>query len=213
MELEQILMNYAYEAWALEEYLDMMEKNTLRLAEEQREKRLDLLRTVAATIGKDNMDSYGAERSAEAIVRDIIPRYMRGSFIVAVWSFFEQTITEAAKFAETFDQPRISFSAIRGDFLTRTRIFFEAIPVFWNQEEEIDKLKIIEFIRHQVVHSNLKITARNLVEAKRLASLGIGLDIVGDRISIQESFCQASYDLVSKVLVAKIMEIHQSYPY
>ena len=113
-----------YELWAIGQFLDIVEPQIKFLTDQ------DPLRTFAKLRAGsyDDADIDFATQELRERKKYVIPRFMRGSFLVALWACYEAGITELAAYRQSEIGAKIDINELRaGDFLSRARRYFDAV--------------------------------------------------------------------------------------
>jgi hypothetical protein len=144
-----------YELWALGHMLAIIEPAIERLAKENESDTLEALKRAGWDQDEAELD-LALQEVAET--RDfVLPRFMRGPFVLALWACFESAVEAVARTLREETGAPISLDELRGNsFLARARHYFEAIL---EMPLEVDKardgrLTDLSTIRNALAHSN-----------------------------------------------------------
>lgn len=189
-----------YELWALGQYLEIIERNIPHLSQSERQRILGQM-----TSGADFAEFDLLSQEADQIEEDVIPRHLRGSFVVVLWAVFEGAVITVAKYAQQAENFRLGLSDLRGGFSDRARKYFAYGLEFTLVQDNAnwEALRALETVRHVVAHTNSRIAELDESSRARLSALsGSGIRIKEDRdfMVIEASFCRSSYDVVDLVL-------------
>ena len=104
--------------FALEQYLDLLVSNLPILIDAERKKRMELAKLFLAEKYPSYVETAGSQ------IEFILPRYIFGSYIVFLWSFFEETYSRYCEWVEKSDEAlsiylELSLSDLGGNFLSR----------------------------------------------------------------------------------------------
>ena len=188
----------------LKEYQDLMESNITHLANKYREQ---LIKT--ASLFQFNELKELIHPAAESMEKDIIPRYIRGSFIIILWSFFEDSTIFVIKTINMYfrdpDTQNVPYDRLGRDFLTRAETFFGYRHPSDNIGDEflnnIEKLKLIKEIRNNIVHKNLVVSEKDYHKLSTLIEHTPGLELSNNHLVVKEEFCDFAYTVVNDVLM------------
>ncbi len=143
-----------YELWALRHMLDLIEPAIAHLSEVDEKQTLEELRKA----GWDHL-----EPEVDIALQDIrekrlyvLPRYMRGPFLVAVWACLESAVTAIAEQkAREIDAP-VRLGELKGDFLTRAGRYFGAVLGFPFEEDQARRRRLdaLYSVRNVIAHAN-----------------------------------------------------------
>lgn len=144
-----------YELWALGQFLELIEPQIKRLQEQDQAKIFEELRQK----GWDH-DEYELQRASEELHERqnfVIPRFMRGPFLIALWACYEAGVGELADGRRREIGAKLSMQEIRGgDFLGRARRYFDAvlgIPLD-TDEARYARLAELSIVRNSLAHAN-----------------------------------------------------------
>ncbi len=144
MKYSNLKANSQIELWVAQQYLDLIQLDQSHLIELERERYI--IQAKLFTI--DNKEEYieQANLMGELLEKYVIPRYVGNTFILILWSIFEDAMTEIAKYVQERDMPTISLSDLNGDFLHKLEKFFENKAVFFQtNSSELNSLRSLYF--------------------------------------------------------------------
>src|SRR3972149_8784208 len=169
MQLDFRFVEIDYEIWALGQYLDIIERNIPHLSKTERDR---LLASISSHHGSDE-DYLLVSQEADRIEEDVIPRHLRGSFIVALWAVFEGAVISITKHIQQVERLKLSLKDVRGDFLDRAMKYFDYIVEFALIVDPSDweKLRNIEMIRHIIAHSNSRLNDLDPNKRKQITAI------------------------------------------
>lgn len=190
--------------FVLREYQDLMESNITYLANKYCEQ---LIKT--ASLFQFNELKELIRPAAESMEKDIIPRYIRGSFIIILWSFFEYStifvIKTINKYFRDIDTQNFPYDKLGGDFLTRADTFFDYRHPDDNIGDgflnNLKELKVIKEIRNNIVHKNLVVSEKDYHKLSTLIEHTPGLELSNNHLVVKEEFCDFAYTVVNDVLM------------
>jgi hypothetical protein len=119
------LADVEFELWALEEHLAALEESVQYL------KAQDRIRTEARLreqgLSGDEGEVQLEFQDHDQRVNHVLPRYLRGSFLVALWAVFEAAVRDIAEHLRTQNQRELRLGDIRGDLLERGQKYFKYV--------------------------------------------------------------------------------------
>lgn len=199
-------VQFDYELWALGHMLGVIEPTIERLANEDESKTFEELQRDGWANDEAELDlAYQDIREKRDFV---LPRFMRGPFIVALWACFESGVQSVAKGLHTEMSAPIRLDELKGDsFLSRAHRYFDAIlqlPL------EVDaaryaRLTNLYLVRNAIAHANGLQEAmspgrwQRLIQA--LSEKGAEAESVErGAVVLTPEYVRASYDDVSESL-------------
>ncbi len=185
-----------WELWALGQYLSLLEPQIAQLGKEAETRAYAKLAPGETDEGEISLASSEAYEMQEKV----IPRFMRGPFLVAVWACFEAAVAHIA------DQMRkdlgvdLWFGELRGEhFLDRARRYFTAVlrSPFDDDASRYARLCDLQRVRNSLAHSNGQRAAmsddawKKLVEA--LKRNGVTIENHEDALILTAEYTKAAY--------------------
>lgn len=144
-----------YELWALGHMLGVIEPAIERLSRDSEETILVELRR---TGGEDDDAEWDlAWQDIREIQEHVLPRFMRGPFVVSVWASFEGAVRSVAKTMQSEAHSSIAFAGIRRPiFPVRARSYFATQFDFALDEDEdrFERLTDLYKVRNGLAHTN-----------------------------------------------------------
>jgi hypothetical protein len=190
-----------YELWALGHMLGVIEP-TIEFLAQQNEAELVADLEARGWIHDDAERQFVYQDIAE--VRDyVLPRFMRGPFVVALWASFESTVRQVAwaRSAEIGVSSR--FKVGRGSFLARASGYFErrlALPLDLDAERYA-RLVDLYAVRNALAHANGLKDGMSAQEWRQLSQVGIRrgapVDEWHDMLVLPHDFVERAYADVS----------------
>ena len=114
-----------YELWGLGQVLPVLEATIDRLAREDEAATIASLREAGATIDDGDVD-IAYQDIAEK--RDyVLPRFVRGPFVIALWATFESLIQAIARERAKAMNAPLGMSQLRGDFIAKPEARVEVL--------------------------------------------------------------------------------------
>jgi hypothetical protein len=154
MRIDLSYVELEYELWALGHMLETIEPAIKELSGQAEAQTLSEIRRQ----GWDWDDGAGVAFQELSEKREyVLPRFMRGPFLVALWACFESGVQSVAKQRGLEVDARIGLAELKGDsFLKRARRYFEAILDLPLDEDRgrYDRLVDLYRIRCALAHAN-----------------------------------------------------------
>ena len=203
-----------YELWALEQMLKVIEPAIESLAGADAQQAVDEI----SRQGWEPGDGDGEMLLQEVYEkRDyVLPRFMRGPFLVSVWACFETAVQSVARLCAKEIEAPIRMNELRGDdFLKRAIRYFDAIlglPLD-SDGDRLKRLNDLYVIRCALAHAN---GLREGMSDEKWAELCKALGRQGlapdsrDLVLLTENFVACAYDDVRACLKDLVARARQS---
>lgn len=162
-----------YELWALGQFLKFMEPQIATLQVQDEATTFRQLRE--SGWDDDEMELQLASQELRERQEFVVPRFMRGPFLVALWACYEAAVTEIASFIQRTKQAGLELSELRGDsLLTRARRYFDAVLLEPLDLDDSRYARLVDLmvIRHSLAHANGQ---RRAMTPRRWATLSDAL--------------------------------------
>ena len=144
-----------YELWALRHMLGLIEPEIERLATESE------ARTLADLKASDWYDDPAERDMAFQDIREIrdyvLPRFMRGPFLISLWACFEAGVRAVATRVHDEQLAPIALQELRSDsFVKQARRYFSAILLLPLDEDEARYSRLVDLyrVRNALAHAN-----------------------------------------------------------
>ena len=204
IDLDFRLLDVSLELYALEEYLDTMEKQIDHIAASEKLNLEAAIRNQKIT--PDDPEWHFEHQGYDNRVDFLLPRFFRGPFLVSLYAVYEASVTEIARLLQKGQCLGISIDDLRGDdFLDRAKKYYKHILNFevcadnsaWQQ------IKMLSEVRNAIAHTNGRIemlrekAKKNILnwEKKR-----IGIDTNGGYIVVDRGFVERTFSKVQSSL-------------
>jgi hypothetical protein len=149
------LIEIEYELWALGQFLEFIEPQIQYLHDQDRIRTFAQLREAGWDHDEAELDL--ASQEIRERQQYVVPRFMRGPFIVALSACFQAGLTELANYKKRELDAPLSLNEIRAeDYLKQARRYFEAVlqmPVDLD-EARYSRLSDMLLIRNSLAHAN-----------------------------------------------------------
>ncbi len=212
-------INVLCELEALERYFDCLEKQLPRIEAEHQERTQQAI--ISLKCDNKNSTDYREVRNKllelHYFTEQVLPRFFRGPVLVSSWAIFESAIAEIADEIRRRQDQFLKLNDIRGDFLNRTKNYFDHIlrfPVLL-EAEVWQKLQRIMILRHAIAHANGRIESIKDADVKKISQWieeGIGVSIELDCIMLSGNYVRESYTLISNTIRGLIGRVQEAYP-
>lgn len=148
-------MEIEYELWALGQILGLMEKQIQLVQQQDQAQTFAYLREKGWDHDEAEVDLASQELCEKQ--RYVIPRFVRGPYVVSLWACFEAAILELANYRQHQIGAKLSLGDLRSDtVLKRARRYFEAVldlPLDQN-EARYTRLSDLSLVRNSLAHAN-----------------------------------------------------------
>lgn len=172
------LSDVEFELWALEEHLAALEESVTFL------KAQDRIRTEARLREQGLADDEGeiqiALQEHDQRVNHVLPRYLRGSFLVALWAVFEAAVRDIADHLRHQKSREFRLGDLHGNILDSGQKYFkhvlerELLP----GTETAERLTRALILRNAYAHANGRLDAvyeRDLPKIKKWIEGNVGV--------------------------------------
>lgn len=205
IEIDFRYVQIEYELWALGHMLGVIEPAISHLSQQ------DKADTIAE-LKRNGWDHDEAEvdLAFQGVTekRDhVLPRFMRGPFLVSLWACFESSVQAVARTKGREVGAPIAFSELRGStFLKQARRYFEALLSMALDDDEgrYQRLGDLYAVRNALAHANG--LREGMSDEKwreltgTLARYGVKLDNSRGVVVLTQAYVQGAYDDVSTSL-------------
>jgi hypothetical protein len=143
-----------YELWGLGQVLQVLEATIDRLAQEDEAATIAALREAGATIDDGDVDIAYQDIAEKR--NYVLPRFVRGPFVIALWATFESLIQAIARERAKATNAPLVMSQLRGDVIARATLYFDAILRLRldNDPSRLNRLRDLYQVRNALVHAN-----------------------------------------------------------
>ena len=203
-----------YELWALGEYLDALEQQLPTIAEEKRTQTYAHLQ--AEELDWDDPETELAFQELYEITESVLPRFLRGPFLVTLWALYESAVTEIASYLRQQQNKALKLQDIRGGFLDRARKYFDHILAFplCTDDRTWERLRMLMILRNALAHANGRTEAVSEQSRKKIRNwtrMGVGVAVENGNLSFTEAFVRETYALVHESLTSLIERVRSTY--
>jgi catechol 2,3-dioxygenase-like lactoylglutathione lyase family enzyme len=146
---------FHYELWALGHMLEIIEPAIARLSEQ------DEAQTLAELEQRGWTDDPAEIDLGYQDIRDkrdyVLPRFMRGPFLVALWACFESGVQAVARGLHKELSASIELRELRGDsFLARSKRYYQAILGLELDDDQARYSRLVDLyrVRNALAHAN-----------------------------------------------------------
>lgn len=149
------LIEIEYELWALGQFLSFMEPQIAYLSDQDRVQTFAQLKESGWDHDEAELQLAAQELSERQDY--VVPRFMRGPFVVALWACYEAGVGEVAEFVQHKQGALLGLKELRGDHvLTRSRRYFEAVLAFTLDADDARYARLADLltIRNSLAHAN-----------------------------------------------------------
>ena len=192
------LLELSMDISTLESHIDLIEKQIVQGEEAAEREFQDRLRESNAQ-GEDQWDLLHQEKYFR--VEFVLPRVLRGPFLVTLFSVYETAMTEIAKLIQARRGIQSSLDDRRGDLLRRAKKYYSNVPDFElsKDNQHWERLTQLSRLRNAIAHSNGRL---NMIPREIKEKL-LKIDGVSDRfgyIVVDENFLRQTFTMVKDEL-------------
>ena len=203
-----------YELWALGEYLDALERQLPTIADEKRAQTHAYLQ--AEGLDWDDPEAALAFQELYEVVENVLPRFLRGPFLVTLWALYESAVTEIANYLRQQQNQALKLQDIRGDFLDRARKYFDHVLGFplCTDTRTWERLRMLMILRNALAHANGRVEAVSEQAREKIRNwtrMGVGVAIENGNLLFTEAFVRETYALVRESLAGLIERVRSKY--
>ncbi|MCJ7602960.1 MAG: hypothetical protein MUO63_15865 [Desulfobulbaceae bacterium] len=128
LDLDFRLVDVTFELFALSDHLDLLENQMENL---RREERIALEKIIRKeNLSPEDPECHEATQNFNRRFDFLLPRAFRGPFLVSLYAVYESSVTEIARMIQIAEEQSISLGDLRGDFLDRSKKYFNHILKF-----------------------------------------------------------------------------------
>lgn len=204
----------AYEIWALGHMLEVIEPAMESLSNQDETQTLAELESGGWAHDDAEVDLAFQDIREK---RDyVLPRFMRGPFIVSLWACFESGVQAVARQMHDEGNTPIALRELRGDsFIARSRRYFEAILEMPLDDDDARYARLVDVyrVRNAMAHANgsrESMAPEQWADLERvLAPHGVEFDDARGVIVLSRAYVEAAYADVAaslRSLVARARE-------
>ena len=173
------LLDVSLELYALEDFLETMEKQIDLISNIEKIKLEDAIRK--HNLNPDGWDYVEAKQNYEDRIEFLLPRFFRGPFLVSLYAVYEAAVTEIAHLIQKRKGQAIALGDIRGnDFLDQAKKYYRHILQFelCDNNAAWQQIIMLSEIRNAIAHTNgrlemLKKTSRDRILNWEKGKIGI----------------------------------------
>jgi len=204
-----------YELWALGHMLKIIEPAIDHLSEQDEVETLEDLKRSGWEHDEAELDIAFQE------IRDkrdyVLPRFMRGPFLVSLWACYESAVQMVARTMRNEIGAPLALSELRGEsFLARAHRYFQALlgmPLD-SDEARYSRLADLYRVRHALAHANgLRegMTQDGWAKLERtLAKHGVKLDMSRGLVVLTSAYVESAFSDVEASLRSLVMRAERS---
>jgi hypothetical protein len=192
------------ELYALEKYMDSIESQLADLSKKEEEKAYDMLRQKGYE--NDEIERHQIHQELYELIKEVLPRYFLSSILVTLWAIFESAINEIAKEVRDQQSQPIKLRDINGDFLKRTKKYFNhiiKIPLNTGGSSW-QHLQMFCVLRNAIVHANGRFEnlkhEKDINNIKKWSKDKIGIQEINGILLFSSDFVKETYVIVFEML-------------
>ena len=123
----------------------------------QRKERLKLETYIRTEkLSSDKPEWHMAIQEYDERIENLLPRFFRGPFLVALYAVYESAVTEVAQLIQQNLSQGISIKDLKGDFLERAKKYYKHILNFdlYTEDKEWQGINMLAELRNAFAHVN-----------------------------------------------------------
>ena len=205
------------ELYTLEKHLELIEEEIKR-GEEAAKAELDVkvrpLYLNDRELSLDEQDEEHYYRGEYYYQIDfVLPRVLRGPFLVALFAVYETAVTEVASHIQKKRGGQILLNDSKGDLLNRAKKYYKNVLEFElsSNNKSWERLTVLSELRNAIAHTNGRLDMIGEKKRKKMEKI-LNIDGVKDELGfviISEAFLRETFTLVKydlEDLVARYKE-------
>ena len=188
------LTGVAVELIMLQEYLNLVEESIKRSQQEAADKRDAIVKKFP-----DDWDLASHDYCYQVEV--MLPRILRGPFLVALFAVYESSVTEIASLIQKKQKQPIALDDIKGDLLDRAQKYYKHVLHFElsKSNRHWQRLVLLSDLRNAIAHTNGRIDMiRSGTKKKILKNQGVEEKF--GYVIVTEAFLRETFELVNEDL-------------
>lgn len=216
LKIDLRFVDILYELGAIGRYIASIESQMSSILQNEEQKAYDELRQKGYKPDDDEYDL--ARQMLHDLTERVIPRFYRNAILVNLWAIFETGITAVAKEIADKQKQALSLRDINGDFLERTKKYFQYILKFKLNlaGDEWVSIKRLKVLRNAIAHGNGNLdTITNPKEKRQITKWGnegIGLSVEIDLLIFSRTFIEKTFNHMDTFLRELIARVKTIYP-
>ena len=197
------LIDVSFELFALENHLNLIENQMERHQRSKRET-LDLF-IRKEKFSPEDPEWHEAIQNFNHRFAFLLPRVFRCPFLVSLYAVYESSVTEIARMIQAAKEPSISLGDLRGNFLDRSKKYFNYILKFnlCTDNNFWQRLKMLAELRNALVHANGRLEMLNSDSRKKIRNWekqNIGIKNYNGYLVVSAGITREIFDLVHSSL-------------
>ena len=202
------------ELYTLEKHLELIEEEIKR-GEEAAKAELDVkvrpLYQNDRELSLDEKDEEHGYRGEYYYQIDfVLPRILRGPFLVALFAVYETAVTEVASHIQKKSGGQISLDDIKGDLLSRAKKYYKHVLQFElsSNKKSWERLTVLADLRNAIAHTNGRIDRIRVGTREKILKIDGVEDELGF-VTVSGAFLRETFTLVKddlEDLVARYKE-------
>lgn len=193
-----------HELWSLGKYREVFEEQ-LRFLKDQERVRLRA-RFASAELEMDDAERQFASEQVDMLVGEVLPRFFRGPYLIALWALFESGIIELADYLAQRKQLPLKLRDIRGhNPIEQWNKYFTYVAGFPLDVSEStwQRLDELRQVRHVLAHANGRLDLAEESARRKLEEWCVenrGLHAYFNLLIVSAEYTQTAQVLVTETL-------------
>jgi hypothetical protein len=197
------LIDVSFELFALDDHLNLIENQMERLQKSECET-LDIF-IRKGKLSSEDPEWHEAIQNFDHRFDFLLPRAFRGPFLVSLYAVYESSVTEIARMIQAAKGQSISLGDFRGDFLDRSKKYFNHILKFnlCTDNNVWQGLKMLAELRNALAHANGRLEMLNSGNRKKIRNWekqNIGIENYNGYLVVNAGITREIFDLVRSSL-------------
>jgi hypothetical protein len=215
--MDFILIDVSAEIYAIEEFLEIMEKQIEHIKKSQKSI-LDKALKEKKLNSDDHPEWDELYQNYDRLVEFLLPCFFRGPFLISLYAIYEAAVTEIARLLQKDKGQALSINDLRGaDFLDRAEKYYMHILHFdlYVDKSAWEQIKMLSEIRNAIAHTNGRIDVLRENAKKRIldwVEKKIGINLYWGSIVVDAAFLEKTF-LCVRTSLLNLVERYKDFFY
>lgn len=203
LDIDFRLVDVTFELFALADHLDLIESQIENI---QREERITLEKIFRkSNISPADPEWHEATQNFNRRFDFLLPRTFRGPFLISLYAVYESSVTEISRMIQLAEKQFISLYDLRGDFLDRSKKYFNHILKFdlCTDNTVWQRIKMLSELRNAYAHVNGRLEMLNPGSRKKIKNWekqNIGIENYNGYLVVHADITREIFELVRSSL-------------
>lgn len=200
MESDELDLRFAeigYELAVVSEYISLLEAYLPSIVEAEK-------RRIWERLGSRDPDT--AHHLQDLLEQGVTTRFLAAAGLIATWAVYEAGVNSVADHVRQVKQVSLKMSDLRGDFLTRAKMYFQDVLKLELHPlaTDWDRLKRLASLRNVLTHTNGRLEDIHEDERRRIQSwtgAATGVEILDEEyVVVSLAFVSDSWKFLDRLL-------------